>query len=124
MSLSTALREYVAACFTGLWIQSHEHDDALAEIAQLCRDQDWRMAAWDIAQGLQIPGQTADTDAGGSDPLAAIQTLSALATPDSSALLVLALSRQSTATQSPWQALCSPTAFLQWSHPVCRSESG
>ena len=73
MSLSTALREYVAACFTGLWIQSHEHDDALAEIAQLCRDQDWRMAAWDIAQGLQIPGQTADTDAGGSDPLAAIQ---------------------------------------------------
>ena len=89
MTLSQRLAEYISACFTGLWIQSHEHDDALAEIAQLCRDQDWRMATWDIAQGLQIPGQTADTDAGGSDPLAAIQSLNTLATPDSSALLVL-----------------------------------
>jgi hypothetical protein len=89
MTLSQQLSEYISACFTGLWIQSHEHEDALAEIAQLCRDQDWRMAAWDIAQGLQIPGHTADTDAGGSDPLAAIQALSTLATPDSSALLVL-----------------------------------
>ena len=31
MSLSNSLREYIAACFTGLWIQSHEHEDALAE---------------------------------------------------------------------------------------------
>ena len=32
--LSDTLNEYVQACFTGLWIQSHEHDDALAEIAK------------------------------------------------------------------------------------------
>ena len=32
MSLSDDLRDYVAACFTGLWVQSHEHEDALAEI--------------------------------------------------------------------------------------------
>ena len=32
MSLSRQLSEYIAACFTGLWIQSHEHDDALSEI--------------------------------------------------------------------------------------------
>ena len=91
MSLSRQLSEYIAACFTGLWIQSHEHDDALAEIAQLCQRESWRLATWDIAQGLKIPGQdTATTaDAGGSDPLAAIQAVNALATPDSSALLVL-----------------------------------
>ena len=57
MSLSQQLAEYISACFTGLWVQSHEHEDALAEIAQLCRDQNWRLAVWDIAQGLQIPGR-------------------------------------------------------------------
>ena len=38
MSLNERLVEYVQACFTGLWIQSHEHEDALSEIAQMCRD--------------------------------------------------------------------------------------
>ncbi|MGD0896387.1 MAG: hypothetical protein ABR915_01040 [Thermoguttaceae bacterium] len=37
--------------------QSHEHDDALAEIANLCRDNDWKLVVWDIAAGLQLPGQ-------------------------------------------------------------------
>ncbi|MCH7686312.1 MAG: AAA family ATPase [Planctomycetes bacterium] len=46
---------------------------------------------WDIDQGLNIPGQQAeeDSDAGGNDPLAAIRSINALATTDSSALLVL-----------------------------------
>ena len=56
MTLTQRLTEYISACFTGLWIQSHEHDDALTEIAQLCRQHDWRLAVWDIASGLQIPG--------------------------------------------------------------------
>jgi len=37
MTLSQRLLEYVSACFTGLWIESHEHEDALREIAQMCR---------------------------------------------------------------------------------------
>ena len=39
MSLTQRLQEYISACFTGLWIESHEHDDALREIGQLCREQ-------------------------------------------------------------------------------------
>ena len=89
MTLTQRLTEYISACFTGLWIQSHEHEDALAEIAKLCRDQNWRLAVWDIASGLQIPGQNTPADAGGSDPLAAIRSINALASPDSSAILVL-----------------------------------
>jgi hypothetical protein len=91
MSRSTQLSEYIAACFTGLWVQSHEHEDALTEIARLCRDEGWRLAHWDIEQGLQVAGQSADaaTEAGGSDPLAAIRAINALSEPDSSALLVL-----------------------------------
>ena len=88
MTLTQRLTEYISACFTGLWVQSHEHDDALAEIAKLCRDQKWRLAVWDIASGLQIPGQNTATDAG-SDPLAAIRSINALASPDSSAILCL-----------------------------------
>ena len=34
MTLSQRLAEYVRACFTGIWIESHEHEDALAEIAR------------------------------------------------------------------------------------------
>ena len=91
MSLSKELREYIAACFTGLWVQSAEHDDALREIAQLCHQENWRLAIWDMAQGLQLPGQdqAQAADAGGSDPLAALRALNALATPDGSAILVL-----------------------------------
>ena len=56
MTLSERLVEYVSACFTGIWIQSAEHEDALREIAQMCRDQDWKLASWDVDRGLQIPG--------------------------------------------------------------------
>jgi hypothetical protein len=91
MSLKNQLVEYVSAAFTGLWVQSHEHDDALAEIAQMCRDNDWRLAVWDIERGLHLPdpanAQTAD--AGGNDPLAAIRSRNAMASADRSALLVM-----------------------------------
>jgi hypothetical protein len=54
MTLSQRLAEYVRACFTGIWIQSHEHDDALAEIARPCRTENWRLATWDIDRGLSV----------------------------------------------------------------------
>jgi len=91
MSLKQQLAEYISAAFTGLWVQSHEHDDALTEIAQMCRENEWRLAVWDVERGLHLPGQAKGqtADAGGNDPLAAIRSLNALATPDSSAILVL-----------------------------------
>ena len=33
MKLSDRLVELVKACFTGIWVESHEHDDALLEIS-------------------------------------------------------------------------------------------
>ena len=89
MSLASRLIEYISACFTGLWVQSHEHEDALREIAEMCREQQWRLAVFDIDRGLQLPGQTGGQDAGGNDPLAAIRAINALAAPDTSAILVL-----------------------------------
>ena len=37
MTLTERMSELVRAAFTGIWIQSFEHDDALMEIARLCR---------------------------------------------------------------------------------------
>src|SRR4051794_38950288 len=87
MPLADKLREYVAAAFTGIWIQSHEHDDAVREIARLCRDEKWALATWDVDRGLQLPNQAAPNTA--SDPVAAIKAVNSLATPDGSALIVL-----------------------------------
>ena len=74
--LNQQLREYVSACFTGLWVQSFEHEDALAEITQLCRQESWRLATWDVDQGLKVLGGAQPVDGGAGDPLAAIRSLS------------------------------------------------
>ena len=91
MTLAERLAEYVRAAFPGLYVVSHEHDDAVAEIATLCRQQAWTLACWDLERGLSIAGTPADTATvpGAADPLAAVRALKALATPDGTALLVL-----------------------------------
>jgi len=89
MSLCARLTEYVSACFTGIWIQSYEHDDALREIAGMCHEHGWRLTQWDIEQGLRIAGQNGEAADQGADPLAAIRSINALAEEDSSAVLVL-----------------------------------
>jgi SpoVK/Ycf46/Vps4 family AAA+-type ATPase len=86
MSLAERLSEYVRACFTGIWIESHEHHDALVEIQQLCTQESWSLATWDIESGLAIAGQSS---ADASDPLAAIRSINALATEGGTAILVL-----------------------------------
>ena len=86
--LSQKLTEYIAAAFTGIWIQSFEHEDALAEIAKLCRQHEWSLAVWDVDRGLQA-GDENSQSTGMNDPVAAIKSLNALASTEGSALLVL-----------------------------------
>jgi hypothetical protein len=88
MTLTTRFAELVRACFTGIWIESHEHQDALAEIARLCHAENWRLVTWDIEQGVTSTGFTGEP-AIGHDPLAAIRSLSTLASENGAALLVL-----------------------------------
>jgi hypothetical protein len=88
MSLTDTLREHVAAAFSGIYVESHEHDEALREISALCHAEGWRYATWDIARGLQIPGGETHPDVSG-DPLAAIRVASSLANGETPTLLVL-----------------------------------
>ena len=87
MNLTERLRELVSACFTGVWIESHEQHDALSEIAALCRDEQWRLATWDIDRGLEVAASGEAVDA--TDPLAAIRSLNGLVSQDGTALLVM-----------------------------------
>jgi len=77
MTLRERLAEYIRACFTGLWINSYEHEDALQEIAELCRVENWRLAVWDIDRGLRLAGAT--EGAAASDPVSALRAVSTLA---------------------------------------------
>ena len=87
MTLAERLSEMVRACFTGVWIESHEHPDALAEIAGLCRQERWQLAAWDLERGLSVAREATADSAGGQDPLAAIRALAAMASPEGTAIL-------------------------------------
>ncbi|TWU09747.1 hypothetical protein [Allorhodopirellula heiligendammensis] len=89
MKLSDRLEELVKACFTGIWIESHEHDDALLEISQLCREHEWRLVSWDIDQGLRVSGSPLGDDDGSNDPLSAIRSMRSFAGDDTPSIVVL-----------------------------------
>jgi hypothetical protein len=89
-SLGDSVREHVAACFPGLWIQSHEHDEAEAEIRQLCHRQGWQLATWDVDRGLSANGTA---DAAATDPLATLRALPTLATGETTLLIMRNLHR-------------------------------
>ena len=44
MTLSERFRELVRSAFSGIYVQSFEHQDAIAEIAQLCRRERWTLS--------------------------------------------------------------------------------
>ena len=91
MTLAERLRELVRAAFSGIYVHSFEHQDAIQEIAGLCRQEGWSLATWDVDRGLSLAGPSAEsaTAVQAADPLAAIRALGALATPDGTAILVL-----------------------------------
>jgi hypothetical protein len=91
MSLTDQLQDYVHAAFSGLWVQTHEADEAQRDILQLARQQHWTVAIWDVAHGLRQPGATTDAspNTGAGDPLAPLRALPTLAQPGGTALLLL-----------------------------------
>ena len=85
--LKEHLKQLVSACFTGIWIETFEFQETLSEIAQLCRDEEWIGATWDVSGGLRVGNTEAVSDA--TDPLAAIRAINGLASQGSTVLLVM-----------------------------------
>jgi hypothetical protein len=90
MKLTDQVTGYVNAAFTGLWIQTQEPDEAEREIVEHAKEKKWRVAVWDVATGIRIPGKpTPSTDNGSGDPVACLRALPALADQNGSSLLLL-----------------------------------
>jgi hypothetical protein len=91
MTLTDQLTDYVHAAFTGLWIVTQEPDEAEREILRHARQQQWKVAIWDVANGLRLVADADRTtpEAGAGDPLAALRALPALADGHGTALLLL-----------------------------------
>ena len=90
MTLTDHLTSYVAAAFTGIWLQTQEADEAEREIVQHARKKGWKIAVWDVASGLRLPGASVtSTEANAGDPLAALRALPALADDKGTAMLLL-----------------------------------
>lgn len=91
-TLTTSLTEYVHACFTGIWLQTSEPQEALRDIVALSDSQQWRCASWNLAQGLSL-SPAADqedlTPLRADDPLSVLQILPRLAAGAETTLLVL-----------------------------------
>ena len=85
--LKDKLKELISACFTGVWVESHESHEALTEIAQLCQENSWQMATWDIDRGLIVG--SGDNLLEATDPLAAIKAVGSMATSDGATILVM-----------------------------------
>ncbi|PQO36391.1 AAA family ATPase [Bremerella cremea] len=105
MNLKTQLAEYVRACFTAIWVESHEHQDALSEISSLCRDEQWQLACWDIETGLQVAGSP-DSESSVADPLTAIRASSALGNAGTPTILVLQNFHRFLSSAEIVQAMC------------------
>lgn len=90
MKLADELTGYVHAAFTGLWIVTHEPDEAEREIVQQARQKQWKVAVWDVANGLRVPGaDSASTEPTAGDPLAALRSLSSMSDEKGTTLLLL-----------------------------------
>jgi ATPase family associated with various cellular activities (AAA) len=90
MKLADQLTSYINAAFAGLWVETREADEAEREIVRLARSKKWKIAVWDVAGGMRIPGAAGtNAEAGVGDPLAALRALPALADDQGTAILVL-----------------------------------
>ncbi|MFO1065512.1 MAG: AAA family ATPase [Pirellulales bacterium] len=87
MTLKTQLWELIRAGFSGIWIESHETVEAIAEITALAREQDLKLVRWNLDIGLTGSSDELDS-ANPRDPLSAVRYLGSL-TGDDTTLLVL-----------------------------------
>ena len=89
-TLTTRLHELISACFTGIWVQTHEPHEAAREITDLCRQEGWRVGTWNCDSGVQFPVEqiTMPGITDSQDPLAVIRAMPQLANGSSTTVLI------------------------------------
>ena len=87
-TLTEEMFDHIAACFTGIWIESFEHADAVTEINQLCRDNEWDLQIWDVCNGIHLHDDTAEGSET-TDPLSALKAFAQSSADTQPSLLIL-----------------------------------
>jgi len=89
-TLASRLHELISACFTGIWVQTHEPHEAAREITDLCRQEGWRVGTWNCDSGIQFPIEqiTMPGITDSQDPLAVIRAMPQLANGSSTTVLI------------------------------------
>ncbi len=70
--LKETLSELVCAAFSGIWIVTHEPEEAVREILRLSQEKQWSTVLWSVSEGFQSAGQTLEQP---HDPLSAARYL-------------------------------------------------
>jgi hypothetical protein len=83
------LTDFINAAFSGIWIETRELEESEREIVQQSRQQRWRIATWNIANGLRFRLQLDASATEAGEPLAAIRALPALASSSGTAIHLL-----------------------------------
>jgi len=81
----------VDACFTGLYIETHEPEEAIRDLTQLARRESWRLGIWDCDAGLSFPCAEVPVPVNPSelsDPLAVLRSSGQLSQGSETTLLV------------------------------------
>ena len=84
-SLQEILGNYIQACFSGLWIETREPDEAVREIRELGKNHEWKIGVWDIDNGLTSEGLKIAT----TDPVETIKNWGSQTDQETPKLLIL-----------------------------------
>ena len=90
-TLITRITELVHACFTGLYVETHEPEEAIRDLTQLARSESWRLGIWDCDAGLKFPCEEVPLPVNPNDladPLAVLRSSGQLSTGAGTTLLV------------------------------------
>jgi hypothetical protein len=90
-TLAARITELVHACFTGLYIETREPEEAIRDLTQLARRESWRLGIWDCDSGLKFPCEDVPVpnNADTNDPLAVLRSAGQLSQGSETTLLVL-----------------------------------
>ena len=91
-TLTSRLHELISACFTGLWVQTAEPQEAIHELTTLCRNEHWRLATWNCDSGLAFPLEQATLPGqpdSQQDPVAVIRSLPQMSQGAGTTLVIL-----------------------------------
>jgi hypothetical protein len=89
-SLTSRLRELISAAFSAIWVQTAEPHEAVREIADLCRQEGWRIGTWNCDTGVHFPVEqiTIPGITESQDPLAVIRAMQQIANGSSTTVLL------------------------------------